>query len=70
MREKIYLMVNNQLKRLRTLLVRNLSLFTRVFGKNYGGDDIRGDEVYGLSRDPQCYASNFYVKELRIMLGE
>ncbi len=44
-REKRYLMVINRLKRLSTLPLRNLSLFTRVFGKNYGRGEIDSEEI-------------------------
>ncbi|WP_273760820.1 SMI1/KNR4 family protein [Bartonella sp. ML70XJBT.G] len=38
--EMRYLMVINQLKNQRSLPLDNLSLFTSVFGKSYGGDNI------------------------------
>ncbi len=52
-RELRYLKVINRLKRLSTLPLRNLYLFTRVFGKNYGGGAIdRGNmERYASFED-------------------
>ncbi len=65
MKQMIY-----RLKRRRKLSVYNLHRLTRVFGKNYGRGEIDSEEIYSLSREPKYYISNFYVKELQIMLGE